>query len=363
MSKARELAQKPNQPTGRKNLIINGAMNVAQRGTSQIGVGYNAGYFDAPDRYIFNNISQAVFDLSQAADAPDGFAYSYKLDCTTADTSLAADHEINLSQRFEGQDFQHIKKGTSDALPMTLSFWVKSGKTGTYIVEIKDTDNTRTISKSYTVNSANTWEKKSVTFVGDTSGALDTDKNLSLFVSWWVSAGSNYNSGTLETSWASQTNANRAVGQVNFADNTSNNWLLTGVQLEVGSVDTEFEHRSYGEELALCQRYYYQWLNTTTADAHGLHVIGMFTSTRGFWGLTTPVAMRATPSITKIGTVSLRTPGLGADGTVNSWSVYTLDEESNQLSIDTAVTGGTANVYRNVTPASSTGGYKLEAEL
>jgi len=294
MSKARELAQKPNQPTGRKNLIINGAMNVAQRGTSQIGVGYNAGYFDAPDRYIFNNISQAVFDLSQAADAPDGFAYSYKLDCTTADTSLAADHEINLSQRFEGQDFQHIKKGTSDALPMTLSFWVKSGKTGTYIVEIKDTDNTRTISKSYTVNSANTWEKKSVTFVGDTSGALDTDKNLSLFVSWWVSAGSNYNSGTLETSWASQTNANRAVGQVNFADNTSNNWLLTGVQLEVGTVATEFEHCSYGEELALCQRYCIVYGGDSTYDRIATGHSVNTTNWSAF--VTFPVEMRANPT-------------------------------------------------------------------
>ena len=113
----------------------------------------------------------------------------------------------------------------------------------------------------------------------------------------------------------------------------------------------------------MCQRYYYQWLNDTSSDGHGLHVIGMYTSTRGFWGLSPPVAMRASPSITKVGTVTLRTPSLSANGTVNSWSVYTNDKESNRLSIDTTITGGTANVYRNITFSNLTGGYKLEAEL
>jgi hypothetical protein len=125
---------------------------------------------------------------------------------------------------FEGQNLQYLKKGTANAVSLTLSFWVKSTKTGTFIAELKDFNNTRTISKSYTVNTTNTWEKKTITFEGDTTGALTNNNALSLELNFWLGAGTDFTSGTLATTWGSSVNANRAVGQVNIADSTSNDW-------------------------------------------------------------------------------------------------------------------------------------------
>lgn len=266
MSRARDLADLGGSAdagslTGR-NLIINGAMTVSQRGTSQASVGYNGGYFAAPDRFRFYNPTQAVWTLSQSTEAPDGFSNSYKIDCTTDDTTVAADHTTLLEYRFEGQDLQHLKKGTSSALSVTASFWVRSAKTGTYIVEFRDGDNNRSISKSYTVSSANTWEYKTITFEGDTTGTLDNDNANSMSLLWWLAAGSDYTSGTLQTSWGTLTAANQAVGVVNLGDSTSNDWHITGVQLEVGETATPFEHEDYATTLRKCQRYYETWGST-----------------------------------------------------------------------------------------------------
>jgi hypothetical protein len=297
MSNARELAQIPSTPSGRRNLIINGAMNVAQRGASETGV-TTFGYY-ACDRYIFELTNAGTWTLSQSTDAPAGFANSFKLDCTTADASLAAGDLVLFSQRFEGQDLQHLQKGTSSAKSLTASFWVKSSKTGTYILEIDDNDNVRNINKSYTINAANTWEYKTITFEGDTTGTLDNDNGFSFRVIFWLAAGSNWSSGTLATSWGSTTNANRAVGNVNLADSTSNEFYITGVQLEVGSVATEFEHRSYGEELALCQRYYHQQERVPSPVA-GVYIgIGQVNQpTQALTIYTLPVSMRTTPTLT-----------------------------------------------------------------
>ena len=301
MSNARELAQIPSTPSGRRNLIINGAMNVAQRGTSETGV-TTFGYY-ACDRYIFELTNTGTWTLSQSTDAPAGFANSFKLDCTTADASLAAGDIVIFSQRFEGQDLQHLQKGTSSAKSLTASFWVKSSKTGTYILEIDDNDNARNINKSYTVNAANTWEYKTITFEGDTTGTLDNDNGFSFRVIFWLAAGSDWSSGTLATSWESTTNANRAVGNVNLADSTSNEFYLTGVQLEVGTVATEFEHRSFGEELALCQRYYtkFDFPQTTPFFLSHKQTGNTVRST-----VTTPVPMRTTPTINASGQPYIR---------------------------------------------------------
>jgi len=296
MSNARELAQIPSTPSGRRNLIINGAMNVAQRGTSETGV-TTFGYY-ACDRYIFELTNTGTWTLSQSTDAPAGFANSFKLDCTTADASLAAGDIVIFSQRFEGQDLQHLQKGTSSAESLTASFWVKSSKTGTYILEIDDNDNARNINKSYTINAANTWEYKTITFEGDTTGTLDNDNGFSFRVIFWLAAGSDWSSGTLATSWGPTTNANRAVGNVNLADSTSNEFYLTGVQLEVGTVATEFEHRSFGEELALCQRYYYMAANgTSDTDEAGFGLSYGHQDTSSRFVVNFPVTMRAIPSL------------------------------------------------------------------
>ena len=160
--------------------------------------------------------------------------------------------------KIEGQNLQMLKKGTSSAEKLTVQFWVKSTITGTYVLEVRDTDNTRVICKTYTVSSSNTWEKKTLTFDADTTGTLTNDNNESVALQWWLLAGSTYSGGTLQTTWAALVDANRAVGQVNACNSTSNEIYFTGIQIEVGEVATAFEHRSFGDEIARCQRYYYR---------------------------------------------------------------------------------------------------------
>ena len=255
-----------------RNIIINGDMSIAQRGTSATGIGNGDSGYHTCDRWRFQETGSptAVFTQTQSTDVPtgQGFAKSLKMDCTTADASLDADIFMRLDHRFEGQMLQYLKKGTSYAESITASFWVKSNKTGTYICEFEDIDNGRTINKSYTINTANTWEKKTITFAGDTTGTLDNDNERSLNFSFYLGVGTDYSSGTLATSWESRTNANRAVGQVNLADSTSNEWYVTGVQLEAGSVASDFEFLPVDVNLNRCLRYY-ETLTTGAQQAFG----------------------------------------------------------------------------------------------
>ena len=239
-------------------IIINGDMSVAQRGTSSSSV-TSGGYYTV-DR-MEHAINYGTWTLSQSTDVPtgQGFAKSAKWDCTATGTPTAG-QELKFRQKIEGQNLQMLKKGTSNAEYMTLAFWVKSTKTGTYIIEMRDDDNNRNICSAYTINASNTWEKKILSFAGDTTGAYSNDNGQSLQCTFWLGAGSNFTSGTLATSWESTTNANRAVGQVNLADSTSNEWYITGVQLEVGEFDSttipSFPFESYESNLRKCERYY-----------------------------------------------------------------------------------------------------------
>ena len=280
---------------GRRNMVINGAMQVAQRGTSSSSV-TSSGYY-ASDRWKIDYASAGTWTVSQSTTAPTGFANSFKMDCTTADASLSAGDALIFNQRIEGQNLQHLKKGTSDAESVTLSFWVRSSKTGTYIAELLDNDNTRAYSQSYTISSANTWEHKTLTYSGDTTGGLGNDNGLSLYVNFWLAAGTNFTSGTLATAWASKTDANRAVGQVNLADSTSNEWYITGVQLEVGENASDFEHRSFGEELSLCQRYFQTFsYNTWERVASGTFHVWHSATDRSFFTNIMFPEMRTTPT-------------------------------------------------------------------
>lgn len=300
MTKAAELAKMGevltnSQLGGRRNIVINGAMQVFQRGTSFTSVSSTAYHADRFELYMQNAAS--VYTVTQDSDTPNGFGNSLKLDVTTADTSTASNEEVKLYTKLEGQDLQQFKKGTSDAEQMTLSFYVKTNKTGTYVVELFDRDNTREVSASYTVSDTN-WNRYTLTFPADTTGAFDNDNASSLEISFWLIAGSAVQGGTLNTTWRSASDPSSATGQVNFADSTDNNWAITGVQLEVGEQATPFEHRSYGEELALCQRYY-----TVIADgvnAGGFAPIGMgaaYNSISVYSIIAMPVEMRASPSI------------------------------------------------------------------
>jgi hypothetical protein len=284
------------RPMSNRNLIINGAMQIAQRNTSVTGI-TSDGYYTA-DRWILGLSSAGTWTMNVDSSGPTNteFRKSANVICTTADSSLAASDVARFLQRIEGQNLQSIKKGTSAAESLTVSFWVKSSNTGTYICEFVDTDNARQISKSYTIDTANTWEKKTITVPSDTTGQLDNDNNTSFVLLFWLAAGTDLTSGTLNSSaWASSTNANRAVGQLNLANAVGNYWAVTGVQLETGTVATPFEMRNIGQELALCQRYCYQAIGrdvgSTSSDWSG----GGFSASTTFsvTPINVPVTMRS----------------------------------------------------------------------
>ena len=242
-------------------LIINGDMSVAQRGTSVSSV-TSDGYRTC-DRWRLQISTAGTWTVSQSTDVPtgQGFGKSFKLDCTTADTSLDASHGIRLETRLEGQNLQMLKKGTSNAESTTLSFWVKSNKTGTYPVTLRDVDNSRLISKTYTISSADTWEKKTLIYDGDTTGSLNNDNGESFRFEFWLGAGTNFTSGTAQTTWGASADNLRASGlTVNLADSTSNEWYITGVQFEIGTFGNntipDFPFESFTSNLTKCSRYY-----------------------------------------------------------------------------------------------------------
>jgi len=276
-----------------RNIIINGDMSIAQRGTSASSL-TSSGYH-ALDRFRCVIVTAGTWTISQSTTVPSGqgFANSMKWDNTTADGSLGASDFVSVQQFIEGQNLQYLKKGTSSAESLTVSFWVRSNKTGTYILELKDNDNTRAISQSYTISSADTWEKKTLTFAGDTTGTLDNDNNASFLVQFALAAGSDYTSGSLQTSWGAETTANRYVGQVNLADSTANEWYMTGLQVEVGTAASDFEFLPYDVNLRRCQRYFYKLL-----QEQWLFNIGNSTSRRT--NVDFPVQMRTTPTSTLI---------------------------------------------------------------
>jgi len=247
-------------PAQFRNIIINGDMSIAQRATSQASAGSGGGAYQVHDRFKLYNESQGAFTVSQSTDVPSGqgFAKSMKWDCTTADASPAAGDYLILQQNIEGQNLQYLKKGTSNAESITASFWVKSNKTGNVAFELNDADNTRHVGSLFTINSANTWEKKTITIAGDTSGAFDNDNANSLNFNIWLGAGSTWTSGTLPSTWSSRSNANRAAGTFNLADSTSNEFYITGVQLEAGTTASDFEFLPYDVNLQRCQRYFEQ---------------------------------------------------------------------------------------------------------
>jgi len=266
--------------TGRKNMLYNGAMNVWQRGTTSLtGVGSSTETYMA-DRFKFTSSGDSRYTLSREADAPAGFKYSYKFDCTTVGTSTGTSRSY-LEQGIEGQDLQHLQKGLATAKPVTLSFWVKTLITGVtdpvFRVNLQDANNTRILGGTYTYDtSTGGWQKFTITFVGDTTGAITDNANKGMFVEWWLYDYGYYSGGSIPTSWESQVDADRNSNSTgNVAGNTSNYWQIAGVQLELGSTATDFEHRSYGEELALCQRYF----QIATEDADSVIGLGVVRDT------------------------------------------------------------------------------------
>jgi len=267
---------------------------VAQRGTSTTGLGANAESYDTVDRIKlgFAGNTAGRLTASQSTDAPNGFSNSFKLQCTTADTSVAAGEYALIQYLIEGQDLQQLKKGTSDAEKVTISFYVKGNANATYTLELYDADNARQISKTFSVTSS--WNRITLTYDGDTTGAFNNDNGLSLYLFFWIHAGSTWTGGTLSETWTAQTSNQRASSSgTSFFDSTDRTFFITGLQMELGSVATPFESRSFGEELALCQRYYQK---ITGSGSVYVATNGSSTTSRinGMWATT----MRATPTST-----------------------------------------------------------------
>jgi hypothetical protein len=287
-----------------RNILINGDMSIAQRGTSTSGI--TGGGYHACDRWSIALSVGGTWTQSQSTDVPtgQGFTKSTKFACTTANASLSAGSYLSIRQRIEGQMVQHLKKGTSNAESVTLSFWVKSNKTGTYQTNIRDMDNSRLIGQTYTINSANTWEKKTLTFVGDTTGTFDNDNNDSMRVEWFLVAGSSNTGGSVPTSWQTSVEADRAAGlTVNLADSTSNEWYITGVQLEVGTSASDFEFLPHDVNLRRCQRYYeILGYDTGNGNAIASAMKRATTVAQGSWVFR--VDKRTNPTLSYIGSVS-----------------------------------------------------------
>ena len=296
-----------------RNIIINGDMSVAQRSTSETGQ-TSSGYI-CVDRFNHGINSQGTWTISQDTTVPtgQGFAKSMKMDCTTADASPAADDYIWFEQKIEGQNLQYLKKGTSSAESVTVSFWVYATKTGTNVLEFLDKDNTRHICQTYTIDTTNTWEKKTITFAGDTSGAFNNDNGESASLLFWIGAGSNYTSGALDTTWGSFSGraAHRAGGQVNHADSTSNNFYLTGIQMEAGTSASDFEFLPFDVNLQRCQRYCFR----RQGDGSDQRAVsnGMASETNRYRGVVVfPITMRDNPTVSEAALETLR-PGATND--------------------------------------------------
>ena len=272
-----------------RNLIINGAMNIAQRGTSSTSSGYQT-----VDRFrlAVANTDQAAYTQKQVTDSPDDFSQSYEFDVTTAETSLDSNEYAYIGHRIEAQNLQTVK-----ANQVTLSFHVKAYQTGTYTINIFQSDGGIHITKTYTINQTATWEKKTLTFPANTGTQPNNDNGFGWEIAWIMAAGSGVSSSD-STSWGAYSDAGFAYGQgVNVLSSTNNYFKITGVQLEVGSVATDFEHRSFGHEFALCQRYLFRLgSNSSIYDS-----LAMGVASNDIYCKTVipyPVATRATPTFT-----------------------------------------------------------------
>lgn len=296
---------------GFRNRIINGDMRINQRATAATTLNS----FGADRWPLAISSTGAVTVTTSTATAPVGFTHSLYLDITTADTSIAATEFLGLNHAIEGFNVADLGFGTANAKTITLSFWIRSTTTGTYCVSFVNGANNRSYVATYTVNVANTWEYKTITITGDTSGTWLTDNSTGLRVRFAFATGSNFQ--TTAGSWQTGDYTGTSA-QTNLMALNTNEAYLTGVQLEAGPVATEFERRAYGTELALCQRYYCKTYSIT-ATPGGVTNAGNISTMALASGIAAanfvfPVEMRSEPSVTLINAVTGAT-GTWRDGT------------------------------------------------
>jgi hypothetical protein len=304
------------RPLSNRNLIFNGAMQIAQRNTSVTTITTNDAVLTA-DRWKVTSGSLGTWTMNVESNGPTstGLRKSSNLICTTANTSPPASSYLIFKQDMEGQMMQSIKKGTPGAEQVTVSFWVKSSNTGTFIAEMVDDDNSRSCSQTFTINTANTWEKETITFPADTTGQLDNDNARSMELNFWFGAGSTFTGGTLQTSWGAYTDNKRAVGQLNLANRVGNYIAFTGVQWEIGPVATPFEFEDIGTTLRKCQRYYEKSFAQETAP----HLNESYNFTTGTIYVGTSISVPIIPfKVTKRAAPTMTFWGVSSSG----WRYY-----------------------------------------
>ena len=354
-----------------KPIIVNGNMAVAQRSASVTGIGDGDSGYHTIDRFRFEegNSPSAVWTMTQESLTSGnaynaGFTKALKMDCTTSDDASGHGDILNVIKYATEQHDTHLfKKGTANAEKYTVAFWIKATKTGTHICELRDSSNDRACSVAYTVSTTNTWEHKVLNFPADATGATGTATTKGLEIYWSLYSGSGYQGATLQTAWAGSATNKRYTGQVNNADSTSNNWHLTGVQLEVGEYSSTtlppFQHESYGDNLARCRRYTQLHMNTDANGGPFLNQCFAYTSSNWQSSLQLVPPMRAVPTVTSVsssnayvifsngGTVNYNQIDLN-DATLSGGVCTTVD-----LALDGA-SGGTAG-HAGKTRGNSTG--------
>ena len=299
MSKAAELAALigSGQAQGNKNFVINGDMQCWQRATAATAA---SNTYSTVDRWALSESTDGAYTSERSTDTPTGTGYSLKLQVTTADTSIAAAQYSYILHEIEAQNLQSLQYGTSSAKTLTLSFWVKSNKTGTYTISIQKRDATvYYLAIEYTIDSANTWEKKTITisptagstsFITASAGAIANDNGQGIQLGFGLAWGSQFNGATNNT-WTTSTYY-ATSNHVNWMDSTDNNFYLAQVQLEIGDVATAFEHEDFATTLAKCQRYLYR----RNFEIYDVVCQGAALGNKGSYCLHLPVAMRAKPA-------------------------------------------------------------------
>jgi hypothetical protein len=347
-----------------RNIIINGDMSIAQRGTSVSGItSAAAGTVHAVDRMALALSSAGTWTVSQETDVPSGqgFAKSLKFLCTTNEPSISAGGFITFMQKFEGQNLQYLKFGTSNAQSLTASFWIKSSKTGNFVVELADRDNSIYIAELVSINTANTWEKKTVTFQGNTANSFNNDNGNSLDLQLWFGTGTTYSSGTYSGVWQTSQSRRASGLDLQLQDTTNANVYLTGVQLEAGTTASDFEFLPYDVNLQRCQRYFYTEDNSDTYHALANGHINSATLFIGVIHL--PVSLRSSPSFNTSGSFYVSSGGTDFAVSANSISDST-GTNLNTIQVRSTISGATAGngaFLRNNNDSNAK--FQLDAEL
>mgnify|MGYP003113942377 CR=1 FL=1 len=342
---------------GNRNLVINGAMQVAQRGTSSTGLGATTGYYTA-DRWEhqFNGTSGRLTSSVVGITDLAGLRSALKFACTTADTSIATTEYFVLAHKIEGFNIQSVGFGTASAKPLTLSFYAKGNGNAQYTAQLQ-TGGSNEVSASFNVTSS--WQRFEINFPAATSvgSVLDNNNTAQLFVHFWLHAGATYSGGTsLNTTWGSPNNNTMAVGTDNFFSSTSNEFFITGVQLEVGDTATDFEHRTFGDELLRCQRYFVR-LGGVGRD----YFVGGSNASFGYFSTDLPVQMRSTPSLSNNGGFTIN--NFAAAGTPTDVDVELASKNRFGFRTSGGVTYTLGNALVFYEASTDSGNLKLDAEL